>query len=77
MVQGQGVIPQSAAFLEDVAANPRKSPVVYPKDSAEATPGDQSLIAPPRSGVEIVAGLIKLAGHLHQANTVSDTVVTP
>jgi len=77
MVEGQGVISPSAVFLPEVTAYPRECPVIDSEDPNGPTPGDQSLVDPSRAGMEIVAGLIELAWHRHQANAVTDAKVTP
>jgi hypothetical protein len=77
MVESQGVISPSAVFLAEVAAYPRESPLVDAEDPNGPPSGNQSLIDLPRAGVEIVAGLIEVAWHRHQANAVTDAELTP
>ena len=71
MVEGQCVIPPAAVLFPEVAAYPRKSPLVELEDPNGSSSSNQSLVDPSRAGMEIVAGLSEFARHRHQANAVN------
>jgi hypothetical protein len=77
VVKSQGVIPPSAVLLAEIAADPRESPLVDAEDANGPASGNQSIVDPPRAGMQIVAGMIEFARHGYQANAVTDPEVTP